>query len=100
MHIALSIVEDQTFRDLILYICLALALHLVKPGKTIRRRVMKEFERQKFFVRGRISRARSKVLISIDCWTSGNSYYFVAMAAHFLDEDLVNQSIAIGLKRL
>ena len=100
MHIALSVVEDQSFRHLILYICPALSFYLVKAGNTIRAWILQEFERQKDFIRGRIRRARSKVHIGIDCWTSGNSDYFVAIVAHFLDDDLVNQSIVIGLKRL
>jgi hypothetical protein len=100
MHICLSIVQDDTFRDLIQYICLALSRFLVKSANTIRDWIMKEFKRQKIEIRRQIRQARSQVHISFDCWTSGNSLLFVAIVAHFLDANLVNQSVLIALKRL
>jgi hypothetical protein len=45
MYVALSIVEHETFRDLIVYICPALEQLLVRTGGTIRRWVIKEFEK-------------------------------------------------------
>jgi hypothetical protein len=35
MHVALSMVENDIFRDLVLYICLALKLIFVSSGITI-----------------------------------------------------------------
>jgi hypothetical protein len=47
MHIALSVVEHSTFRDLILYISPALESLLVRSGKSIRRWILTEFDTQK-----------------------------------------------------
>ena len=51
-------------------------------------------------MQAQLRQSKSKIHISFDCWTSGNSYSFVAIVAHFLDANLVNQSPVIGLKRL
>jgi hypothetical protein len=46
MHVALSIMEHKSFRDLIVYISPALEQLLARTGGTIRRWIIKEFERQ------------------------------------------------------
>lgn len=45
MHICLSVVEDDSFRDLITYICPPIASFLVKRGNTVRSWIVREFER-------------------------------------------------------
>ena len=45
MHIALSVVEDDTFRDLLVYLNPTLATLLVKTHQSIRSWVIKEFKR-------------------------------------------------------
>jgi hypothetical protein len=55
MHVALSIIEHDTFRNLILYICPALELFLVRSGNTIRRWILKEFERQSLIIRDELA---------------------------------------------
>jgi hypothetical protein len=51
MHIALSVVEHESFRKLILYICLAFKSLLIRTDNTIRRWIIKEFEKQRLFIR-------------------------------------------------
>jgi hypothetical protein len=100
MHVALSVVEDSTFRDLVLYICPALDPLLVKAGNTIRRWIMTEFKRQKQVICNELAQAKSQISISFDLWTSPNSLAFCAVVAHFIDKDLHNRSTLIGLPRV
>jgi hypothetical protein len=66
MHVALSIVEHDIFRDLILYICPALEPFLVRSGNTIRRWILKEFERQSLIIRDELAQAKSQIHINFD----------------------------------
>jgi hypothetical protein len=45
MHVALTMVKHKTFRELVLYICLALNKVLVYTDNTIRRWIIKKFEK-------------------------------------------------------
>jgi hypothetical protein len=51
MHVALSVVEHHTFRELVVYICPALEPFFVKTGKTIRRWILEEFKKQRVRVK-------------------------------------------------
>jgi hypothetical protein len=44
-------VKHETFRDLVLYICPALNAVLVRTGKTIRRWILKEFDKTRLQIR-------------------------------------------------
>jgi hypothetical protein len=66
MHIALTCVESEPFRDWVLYICLALEKYLVKSGDTIRRWIMKEFIRQRSEIKKELATARTRIHISFD----------------------------------
>jgi hypothetical protein len=50
MYIALNVVEHESFRKLILYICPALKSLLIRTGNIIRRWIIKEFEKQRLFI--------------------------------------------------
>jgi hypothetical protein len=93
-------VEHETFRDLIIYICPALEQLLVRTGGTIRRWIIKEFEKQILLIKNELAQAKSQIHISFDLWTSPNSLAFCAVVAHFIDKDLRNRSILIGMPRI
>lgn len=100
MHITLTIVEHQTFRDLMLYVCPALEPFFVRTGKTIRRWIMAEYKKQRLCVKNELAQAKAMIHISFDLWTSPNSLGMVAVIAHFLDKDLKNRSLLIGMRRV
>lgn len=100
MHVAFSVIEHHTFRELILYICPALQPFFVKAGNTIRRWIMIEFKKQRVRVKDEMALAMSLIRISFDLWTSPNTLGIVAVVAHFLDKDLINRSLLIGMRRV
>jgi hypothetical protein len=100
MHVALSVIEHHTFRELVVYICPALEPFFVKTGKTIRRWILEEFKKQRVRVKDELGLAKSMIHVSFDLWTSPNSLGFVAAVAHFLDKDLKNRSLLIGMRRV
>jgi hypothetical protein len=100
MHIALTCVESEAFRDWVLYICLALDKYLVASGDTIRRWIMKEFVRQRSEIKKELATARSRIHVSFDLWTSPNSKGLVGVIFHYLDKNLKVCSLLVGMKRL
>lgn len=61
---------------------------------------MDEFRRRRQQLKEDIHKGQSKVHLSFDLWTSGNSMALLAIVAHFIDENYNNRTILIGLRRL
>jgi hypothetical protein len=102
MHVAFSVVEHETFRDLIIYICPALEPFLVRSGNAIQQWILKEFERQNLIIRNEFAAAlaKSQIYINFDLWTSPNSLAFCAVVARFLSKDRQHPSLLISLPRV
>jgi hypothetical protein len=100
MHVALVVVESESFRELVLFIAPALEGFLVHSASTIRRWILQLFDRQSQVIKKKLAKARSRIHISFDLWTSPNHRAFVGIVAHWLDEDLKKQDALIGLRRV
>jgi len=100
MHIALTCVESDTFRDWVLYIAPRLEVYLVKSANTIKRWILWEFAKQHRYIKKELTTARSRIHVSFDCWPSPNTRGLVGMVFHFLDKDLKVQSLLAGMKRV
>jgi hypothetical protein len=100
MHIALVIIESESFREFIHTIAPALDSFMVSSSTSIRNWIMKLFKAQTLVIKNKLAKARSRVHISFDLWTSPNHRALVGIVAHWLDEDLKKQDVLIGLCRL
>src|SRR5271156_2269045 len=100
MHIALVIIESESFREFIHTIAPALDAFIISSSNTIRNWIMKLFKAQTLVIKRKLARARTKIHISFDLWTSLNRRSLVGIVAHWLDEDLKKQDILIGIRRL
>lgn len=100
MHIALVMIESESFREFIHIIAPALDTFMVSSSNTIRNWIMKLFEKQTLVIKRKLARARTRIHISFDLWTSPNHRSLVGIVAHWLDEDLKKQDVLIGLRRL
>jgi hypothetical protein len=99
-HIALTCVEDDNFRDLLLLLAPALEPYLVRSANTIRRWIIEEFERQRLEIKKELATARTRIHISFDLWTSPNHRAICAVLAHFIGQDLKAHSRLIGFRRV
>jgi hypothetical protein len=88
MHVALVMIESESFRELIHVIAPALDDFMVSSATTIRNWILKLFENQSLVIKAKLAKARSKVHISFDGWTAPNHRAFIGIVAHWLDEDL------------
>jgi len=58
MHVALSIIEHHTFRDLMLYCCPAIEPFLVRTGTTMRKWVINEFVKQQLQIKKELEQSK------------------------------------------
>ena len=100
MHVALVMIESESFRELIHVIAPALDDFMVSSATTIRNWILKLFEGQNLVIKAKLAKARSKIHISFDGWTAPNRRAFIGIVAHWLDEDLKKQDLLIGLRRI
>jgi hypothetical protein len=100
MHIALTCVESDAFRDWVLYIAPGLETYLVRSGDTIRRWILWEFARQRRYIKAELAAAKSRIHISFDLWTSPNSKGLIGVVFHYLDENLKVRSLLAGMRRV
>jgi hypothetical protein len=100
MHIALVIIESESFREFIYTIAPALDEFMINSVTTIRRWILKLFAAQTVVIKRKLAKARSRIYISFDLWSSPNHRSLVSIVGHWLNEDLKKQDILIGLRRL
>jgi hypothetical protein len=100
MHVALVMIESESFRELVHVIAPALDEFMISSATTIRNWILKLFEDQSLVIKAKLAKARSKVHISFDGWTAPNHRAFIGIVAHWLDEDLKKQDLLIGLRRI
>ena len=99
-HIALSIVEHEAFRALVIFLCPLLEDWLVKSHNTIRRWIISEYRRQRRTLQAKIHKSNGMVHISFDLWTSRAFRGLLAIVAHWLDEKQEMQVCLLSLKRV
>jgi hypothetical protein len=66
IHVALTMVEYKIFRELMLYIYLALNKVLVYIDNTIRRWIIKKFEKRRLKIRNELAKVKSKMYFNFD----------------------------------
>jgi hypothetical protein len=96
MHIALVMIGSDSSWEPVHVIALALDAFMVATSNTIRNWIMKLMKAQTLVIKRKLARARSRIHISFDLWTSPNHRSLVEVVAHWLDEDL-KQDVLIGL---
>lgn len=100
-HIALSIVENPLFRKLIEFVNLLFISLLPKSANTVRQWVIDEHKRQKAQKMEILRKARSRITISFDTWTSPFSRkHILSVIAHYVDENWERRHLQLGILRL
>jgi hypothetical protein len=100
-HIALIMVENPLFRKLIEFINHIILQFLPSSGNTLRQWVIEEYERQKTVKKEVLRKARSRITISFDTWTSPFSRkHVLSIIAHFVDEKWKRRHVNLSMCRL
>jgi hypothetical protein len=98
-HIAFSQVENPYFLALVSFLSEAFA-KLIPGRKTIRGWVSAEFEKRKISLTKELRRARSKIHLSFDLWTSPNCHGMIAIVGHYIDRKGHRQTTLLAIRKV
>jgi hypothetical protein len=99
-HIPFTVVEDVNFQQMLQSLNATVKDHLVKNGDSVRNWIEDEFVEAKRTIQEVLRKAKSKIHISCDLWTSPNGYTMCGVASHFIGCQGRCQSVLLALKRM
>lgn len=82
------------------YSCLLLPNAPLVSKDTVRADVLRAAQEEKAKLQGLLTSLTSKISITTDCWTSGNSIPFCAVTAHWVDSDWKQRDMLIAFREL
>ena len=100
MHIAFTIAENPAFRGLLSMFSSTLAAWIPNDGDVLCSWIMKAYYDRKVSLSEDMRAAKSNIHLSFDLWTSANSITFVAIVAHYIDDNAHLKAMLIGLRRV
>ena len=89
---AFTIVEENNFINYIR------SLHPsaeIPSADTVKSRIMKYYEQDKEKIKDILANLSTKISFTTDCWTSPSGKSFMAITAHFIDNDWILQHILL-----
>lgn len=100
MYIAFIIVENPAFRALFTMFSSTLAAWIPNNGDVLCSWIMKAYYNWKVLLAEEIRYAKSNIYLSFDLWTLLNLIAFVAVVAHYINDDAHFRTILIGLQQV
>jgi hypothetical protein len=85
--LSFALVEDARFRQLLLSGGSEIEVILPASHNTIKDWILDSFLSRKIQIKHKVSLARSKINISLDGWRAPNRDDYIAVCAHFIDEE-------------
>lgn len=87
IHIAFIIVENPAFQTLLTMFSSTLAAWIPNDGDVLCSWIIKTYYNRKVLLTEEIRHAKSNIHLSFNLWTLSNSIAFVAVMAHFIDDN-------------
>jgi hypothetical protein len=100
VHIAFSIVENEFFVAMLVAASNLISHVLPTSHTTVRDWTVQHYQRRKLRVKNLLHKARSRVHLSFDLWTSTNHYAFNPIVAHFVSVDYTITSVLLAFRNL
>jgi hypothetical protein len=97
---ALFMLENVYFRELITYLHKGLGGLLPKSAKTLRNWLIAEYDEQKKSLAAELSFTLSRIHITFDIWTAGNFVGFISIWAYWIDKSGVRQRRLLAFRRI
>lgn len=98
-HMPFSVVDSDSFRDMIKELNPSLANYLGQR-MSVKRWIEDEYQYAKQQVKASLWTSLSKIHISFDLWSSPNGYALLAVVAHFLNTEYKVVAILLSLRQL
>jgi hypothetical protein len=99
-QMALFMLENVYFRELITYLHKGLGGLLPKSAKTLRNWLIAEYDKQKKSLAAELSFTLSRIHITFDIWTAGNFVGFISIWAYWIDKSGVRQRRLLAFRRI
>lgn len=96
--LSFALVEDAEFRDALVNGRPEIEAILPSSHNTIKAWVLDYFTLRKIQIKDKVSRARSKINISLDSWRAPTIKNYIAICGHFIDEDCTLVHCLLGFK--
>jgi hypothetical protein len=100
VHIAFNIVENEFFVALLTTTSNLVPQVLPQSHNTVREWAVRSYHDRKLRVKNILQKARSRIHLSFDLWTSTNHHAFNAIVAHFVTSDYKVASILLAFRNL
>jgi hypothetical protein len=102
LHLLFSIVEQDEFRDLLLYSSPQLRYNdiLPKSSTTIKMWLLELFLLSQALLIKLLLTSGTKIHISFDLWSSPNHFSILGIVGHFIDIEFKACTVLLGMKRL
>jgi hypothetical protein len=99
-QLALFMLENLYFRELVKYLNKGLGGLLPKSSKTLRNWIIEYFEKQKELVALDMSFSKSRIHISFDIWTAGSFLGFISIWGYWIDGSGDRQRRLLAFRRI
>jgi hypothetical protein len=99
-NIAFKMLENQYFRDVVLFLNKGLGALLPAASATIRNWVKEEYDKQKDHLIEELAAAISNIHLSFDIWTSPNRYSIISVFANFINEEGLRRRYLLAFRRI
>jgi len=100
MHITLSQVENDWFRQFLAALSPQLEPWIPKAGNIVRAWILAEFERRQGEIKKQLYSSKSRIHLSFDLWTSPNNIAFVGVIGYYMSSQYKVETVLLGLRRL
>ena len=98
--LSFAIVQEARFRQTLIVDRPEIEAILPTSHTTIKEWVLDAFQSRKIQIKDKISRARSKVNLSLDGWRAGNRDEYIAICSHFIDDDFKLIHCLLGFRKV
>jgi hypothetical protein len=99
-HIALLMIENEYFRELLRCLNAALSNLLPAARSTVRGWIIDEFEEQKDCIRKELESALTDIHLSFDLWQSPNYYSIISIFGHWIGSEGKRKTALLAFRRL
>ena len=99
-HIAIAMIENHYFRELVTYLNKGLGALLPYARSTVRGWILAEYQEQKAIVRKELAKALTNIHLSFDTWTSPNRLSILGVHGHYIDASGKRQRRLLAFRQI
>jgi hypothetical protein len=99
-QLAFYMLENDVFRELIMFLSLALAAWLPKAGSALRGWIIDEYRERKELLKAELQASVSKISVAFDIWTAGSWLGIISVWGYWVDAAGVRQRRLLAFRRI